>query len=230
MTIRAKYAGICKTCGKPIRVGDEIEWEAGCGASHVYCAKSTPSEPIPADAIKISRGQGYGGREFQVGQVLRNPQNKEQILYVLKAGKTYYREDGMSFGVGDEEGYVFYATCRPATEEEAAPLLRREAEAKAAKAQEARRNEIADTIRKNGERPEGRDNIPEGERFSDRQTVYGTGDWFVVGSEWIWYVRNNGMDGDDWSLNNVRTGGAGAIGWRIPYDEQIAGEIRRMTK
>lgn len=45
-----------------------------------------------------------------------------EYLYVLTASRRYYREDGMSFGVGDESGYVYSATCRPATEEEAQPL------------------------------------------------------------------------------------------------------------
>lgn len=35
-----------------------------------------------------------------------------------------------------------------------------------------------------------------------------------------------GMDGDNWSQNNVRTGGAGAIGWRIPFDEIISSKIK----
>jgi len=27
------------------------------------------------------------------------------------------------------------------------------------------------------------------------------------------------MDGDDWSVNNVATGGAGAIGWRVAKEK-----------
>ncbi|NCU21821.1 hypothetical protein EOM89_14215 [Candidatus Falkowbacteria bacterium] len=38
--------------------------------------------------------------------------------------------------------------------------------------------------------------------------------------------ENNGRDGDDWSYNNVRTGGAGAIGWRRPYDPAVAEQLR----
>lgn len=36
-------------------------------------------------------------------------------------------------------------------------------------------------------------------------------------------------DGDNWGCNNVRTGGAGAIGWRIPFDAQIADDLRRQN-
>ena len=83
------------------------------------------------------------------------------------------------------------------------------------------KSRLAEQIRREGERPEG-DHVPEGEHVLDSSNIYGGGDWFVIGADWIWHVRNNGMDGDDWSQNNVRTGGAGAIGWRIPFDAQIA--------
>ena len=87
------------------------------------------------------------------------------------------------------------------------------------------RASLAQRIREAGEAPTG-SNQPEGERISDTQNIYGGGDWFVVGDDFIWYVQNNGMDGDNWSRNNVQTGGAGAIGWRVPYDEDLAQEIR----
>ena len=37
---------------------------------------------------------------------------------------------------------------------------------------------------------------------------------YIDTGEYIWAVTNNGMDGHDWSRNNIRTGGAGAIGHR----------------
>lgn len=45
-------------------------------------------------------------------------------------------------------------------------------------------------------------------------SIYGTGTEFCVCEDSIWLLENNGMDGDDWSRNNVRTGGAGAVGLR----------------
>lgn len=47
------------------------------------------------------------------------------------------------------------------------------------------------------------------------QDIYGGGSWFHEGENAIYYVRNNGMDGGDWSCNNYPTGGAGAICWKI---------------
>lgn len=84
-------------------------------------------------------------------------------------------------------------------------------------------------IQKTGIRPDG-SNIVGGDRLFDTQNLYGSGEWIVINDKEIWYVQNNGMDGDDWSHNNVRTGGAGAIGWKIPYDEKVAKELRELNK
>jgi hypothetical protein len=62
------------------------------------------------------------------------------------------------------------------------------------------------------------------------ENVYGGGEWWVIQPEWIWHVRNNGFDGDDWGRNNVQTGGAGAIGVRVPYSEELADKIRSLKK
>jgi hypothetical protein len=62
------------------------------------------------------------------------------------------------------------------------------------------------------------------------ENVYGGGEWWVIQKEWIWYIRNNGFDGDDWGRNNVQTGGAGAIGVRVPFSEELAAQIRSLKK
>ncbi len=90
------------------------------------------------------------------------------------------------------------------------------------------RKAIARYIQDNGFRPENEQ--PDGDRLLDTQNIYGGGDWFVVGKSGIWYVRNNGMDGDDWSRNNVRTGGAGAIGWKIPENKIIENRLRELEQ
>ena len=66
---------------------------------------------------------------------------------------------------------------------------------------------------------------PEGETLFDTGNIYGTGECFVIASDYIWYIRNNGMDGDDWSRNNL----PGAIAWRIPYDESVASKLRSLV-
>ena len=88
----------------------------------------------------------------------------------------------------------------------------------------ALKRQCADLIMRNGEKP---DSIqPNGERVLDTQNLYGGGDWFVIEDKYIWYVKNNGMDGDNWSYNNVRTGGAGAIGWRMTIDTDVEDSLR----
>ena len=216
MTIHAKYAGTCRKCGRPINVGDEIDWERGRGAAHVECPVAL--EPEPDNGIRVSKGEGYGGRPYRVGEVIRQ---KNQILVVVVASQTYYREDGMSFGVGDDSGYIYSAVCRLATDEEATPLLGQEQAAAAKRAAQATIAEIAARIQQEGELPEKQDSAPDGVRILDTQNIYGGGDWFVISDEHIWYVRNNGMDGDNWARNNVRTGGAGGIGWRITRDQAV---------
>lgn len=41
--------------------------------------------------------------------------------------------------------------------------------------------------------------------------IYGGGRWMHIKGDDLYLVRNNGMDGDNWNLNNYKTGGAGAI-------------------
>ena len=97
--------------------------------------------------VNLRRGEGYGGRPWTPGttiweaftpalerQINRNapelttkeaPRGRFVALTILTAAQDYIAEEGMSLGVGDESGYIYSATARPATAEESAPLLRR---------------------------------------------------------------------------------------------------------
>ena len=70
----------------------------------------------------------------------------------------------------------------------------------------------------------------DGEKYGIGANIYGGGWWYVIQADKIWYVANNGSDGDLWSLNNVRTGGAGAIGQYVSFDAALASKIRKLTK
>jgi hypothetical protein len=61
------------------------------------------------------------------------------------------------------------------------------------------------------------------------QNIYGSGQWWIIQNNWIWHIQNNGMDGDDWGKNNVNTGGAGAIGVRVPFSDELAEKIRSLV-
>lgn len=73
----------------------------------------------------------------------------------------------------------------------------------------------------------------EGEKIQNPlnpENPWGGGEWWVIQPEWVWYVRNNGFDGDNWSANNIETGGAGAVGVRVPFSEELAAKIRSLKK
>ena len=77
---------------------------------------------------------------------------------------------------------------------------------------------------------EGKDiPIPEGETYGDFN-IYGGGEKWVITNDAIWHLRNNGADGDDWSYNNIKTGGAGAIGRKWPKTEEGVKVIRELMK
>lgn len=75
----------------------------------------------------------------------------------------------------------------------------------------------------------------EGERINDPTSdphleIYGGGHWFIIEDEkYIWKIKNNGGDGDNWAWNNVNTGGAGAIGHRVPYNQELADLLRSLA-
>lgn len=172
-------------------------------------------------------GSGYCHSGWTKGRTVEN--SKENIgaggpkfLYVLYAEKEYYQAEGWNFGVGDEQGVLYHAICRAATVDEAAPLksnlLKREREKNAKKGFDYVRKKIISK----GEKPKGISPWPEGQIILNTFNIYGSGECFVIGRQSIWYIENNGNDGDSGELNNVRTGGAGAIGWRIKYSQVLA--------
>jgi len=182
---------------------------------------------------KIHGASGYGCDGWNVGDVIRNGPHihgrKEwgEYLYVEATKERWIGEDGMSFGVGDESGYLYSATVRTATDEESKPL--REKDEAHRKRSDGRKKckELFRTIFAEGEAPEVAD--PLGEEVpmpGNPMNIYGGGEWFIVGTESIWAIRNNGRDGDAWSANNVGTGGAGAIGRCVPFDAELAKSIR----
>lgn len=84
---------------------------------------------------------------------------------------------------------------------------------------------IRDQIMKNGTMPPV-GAWPTGETLLDTHNIYGAGDSFVIAKDSIWYIRGNGMDGDDWSRNNL----PGSIGWRIDFSEDTAAQLRQLAK
>ncbi len=226
----ARYAGECADCNNQIEPGQMARYRY---PEKVLChLKCSPSEPAESAPYTLSGGSGYGCHGWHKGQIVRvKPDRYEghEYLYVVSASSRYVREEGMSFGVGDEQGHLYTAKCRAATETESAPLRAEIADRKDRQNATKRKEEIAVKIQAEGDLPEGIYE-PQGKRLLDTQNLYGGGDWFVVGADYIWYIRNNGADGDDWSRNNVRTGGAGAIGWRVPLNPGWASDLEAIAE
>lgn len=209
---------------------------SGSGGSKV----ASGQESQPEGSFTIREGSGYGGQSRQPGEIIRNPrfgreENQPEWLKVLSSKSRYFRADdemAMSMGVGDDSGYLYTHTVRPATDEEAKPAIEAKAKRENRKNAAKQIESTFDDVFKRGESPEG-SSIPEGEEVyigKKESRLYGGGQWFVIGPQYIWAVRNNGADGDDWSSNNVRTGGAGAIGKRIPFDQSVADQIKKSAK
>jgi hypothetical protein len=77
------------------------------------------------------------------------------------------------------------------------------------------------------------DYSPQGEVIQhplNPRNIYGGGEWFVIEKDRVLHIMNNGMDGDDWSANNVRTGGAGAVGFEIPKTDEVVNALRRIKE
>lgn len=158
--------------------------------------------------------------------------NGDLVVYTQIVGRRRIDEDDPSvFGahlLGAEGSWGVQVEYRDPTDDER-NAWEEEAAAEQARIEQARTwdhevNSIATTIRTNGARPDG-PIVLDGNQLCGEPDIYGGGNWFVIQPDAIWWVQNNGHDGDDWSHNNIRTGGAGAIGWRIPADTALADRI-----
>lgn len=210
--MKAQYPGICKATGTPYPAGAEIE--KGPYGWQIKGAQA-PDRTVGPNELYIAKGEGYGGEPYRVGQTFFHGMDWAYVT-VRAAWSEYYREDGMSFGVGDESGHIYFAICRPATAEEQAPL-----EAEWERQQERQR------IRRDFERllntadgvyefaPDGKEIQLIGQWIKIGQgfTIYGGGEEALIAADGqsVWRVRGNGADGDNWSLSNTSHG----IGYRF---------------
>jgi len=203
MTIRAKYAGRCAVCGGAISVGAKIEWNRGQKARHISCpGADSPAAPAPESNMRaFSRGQGYGGTTYSIGERIRDRSDGSWWV-AERVSKTYIDEDGLSFGVGDESGYIYRASARPATVEEAAQFQAeadaREAKRLARKSADARLGELSREHMCGTDRPK-LDRAPTGTVLA----AWLRCSWVRDDDGVLWHIIDNGHDGDDWRANNA---------------------------
>ena len=161
---------------------------------------------------------GLDMRDYHVGQIVKNKWNSTPEY--LKITKVRY--DGKYEGMD----YFFIVSYEPLSDKELNEYISDRNRAIKAKDAEKRVRDIVNIIQKRGNRPNKL--IPSGDKYiserSERLSIYGGGEWIYIDGNKVIYVMDNGADGDDWSANNVSTGGAGGIGW-ILNDGSIAKEL-----
>lgn len=186
--------------------------------------------PLPEVSFPVSGGSGYGYSDFVVGKVMLAPVGGvTQYIVPLRSRKRYFREDGLSFGVGEDTGYIYSADVRFATKDEieGSDIYREGQRWKMRAASHSVALAASALIRKSRDAPEdARDLTKEGERLVIEENLYGGGGSFLIQKDWIWYLEYNGADGDDWSVNNL----PGKIGWRIPRNEGLVDVLRLAAK
>lgn len=183
-----------------------------------------PEQKPPENSFVISKGSGYGGSPYKVGQIIKT---KNGFVKVISTNKRYYSEDGMSFGVGDESGYVYSARVVQATEEESKPIIESDKKDALKIGAKERLNTIKKFIVDKDNLSPVINSEPEGETYLNTFNIYGAGNKWLITKDHIWYIRNNGMDGDNWGSTNIGNPGySGSIGWRVPYNENLANEIK----
>ena len=171
-----------------------------------------------------------------VGQIFRE-RRTGKILQVLEVKSYYIPEDGDSLGLdpGMDSGWLHTLYCAPPSperqkaHEEKETVARIKAESRSQRIKH--RETLENHIKHHGTMPSGSHHLhsPELLETDGNSRIYGGGSWFQIEPDGIWFVQNNGHDGDDWGYNNVQTGGAGAIGWKIPYNKTMAEEIETLN-
>lgn len=166
-----------------------------------------------------------------VGQTFKDRKTGE-FMTVVDVKSVFYREDGLSFGLPDDTGWMHTITAKPSEDETAIQGIRDREQRELTVAQARnRRKDLVKLFRDRGDFPSTGTDIRNEDRLvvSGRNSIaYGGGDWFVITPSHIWFVQNNGGDGDDWGANNIVTGGAGAMGWRMPRTDELAQELQQL--
>ena len=128
--------------------------------------------------------------------------------------------------VEDRNVYHVYHTDRSICEANVATANAERAQREAFQTHERRFRDLF----RDAEYPAASVNIADlGEVLLDTMNLYGGGYRITADEQYVWFIDNNGADGDDWSRNNVETWGAGAIGRRLPRTEELVADARALV-
>ena len=158
--------------------------------------------PVPAEGQKWL----YRGRAYEVSKV------------------AYYRESDCEVYGYEPAHYKVRALDITETDEGQELLAQATAKAEAARAEQAKIAAMKKAAKEEGEAITLDSNgeqviVPEGEVILDTFDAYGSGERIIRTATHIWYVVNNGRDGDSWKRNAVRTAGVGAYGWKVQIEK-----------
>jgi hypothetical protein len=178
---------------------------------------------------RLSLGKMDG---YNKGQILKS---KDGRLGKVIDTYRYYQEDAMSLGYMVDSAWIVSAKCDAtivtvAETEEYLANERKEAQhAMQLEEERKKKKEVNESVRhiinyvfEHGYKPEDiilSEINKNGEIIFDSFNIYGGGEIIIVSDSFIWAIKNNGGDGDNWSRNNVSTGGAGGIGYCMEMDD-----------
>jgi hypothetical protein len=170
---------------------------------------------------------------------MENIRNRDQVIVYTNHGKPFMiDEDAPSvagshlLGCEGELGAYFYY--READEKEKEEFFNDKREKQKIISQ---KKSIEDVLydfrlyaRKNGIKPNETVAFPEGEKVFDTFNPYGGGEAIIISKDAVWYIKNNGSDGDLFEVNNVITGGAGAIGYKLDKNDKNIQDAIKILK
>ncbi|GAB3161980.1 hypothetical protein GCM10027258_80070 [Amycolatopsis stemonae] len=251
-----RYAGSCRRCGQNVPAHEGVAVKDAADAAweveHAGDCPPNPHNPDDAPTWEIGGGEGYGQEPFVPGTAQREQWwTSEQapgpdgvpggvllsesggrsqvsgVVTVVTARQRYFADEGMSFGVGDEQGHYYSALVRAATDAEAAPVLaaetrlavRKELRARCTRLLAWRFGQLDDAQRPPSGTPEldAVRSLPQVPlRQQDDRPLYADELYLDEPGGWVWTVAHNGADGDDFSVNNV----PGHIANRHPLTEE----------
>jgi hypothetical protein len=178
--------------------------------------------------------KSYSKRDsYEIGKIIKD--DLGNIGKVVKAYKQFVdEEDYLSIGL-DEAGWYKCAKCdiTAVSESELKDFKARQLiidteiqkikdEEEKKQAYEKEVSDLIDFVKENGECPSFNSEKMSvyGDVIYNSFNIYGGGAKLIIDTQHkLWAIINNGTDGGDWGLNNVKTGGAGAIGYCIDVDK-----------
>ena len=173
--------------------------------------------------IRYCTNYGQDMRDYRTGDIVKNIWSKSPELLKI----TSVKYDGKYEG----DDYFFVVTYDPLSELELEKYNLEKIKKEGVNKANERIREIIEIIQARGQHPKKLEIT--GDKYittkSEQNSIFGGGEWINIDDDRIFYVKNNGSDGDDWSRNNVETGGAGGIGW-ILRDSEISKELLMLFK